>query len=301
MQRLLPLFFIVFIFFTLFVSFTSTVNAANPQDVFYKQNVNSLNDMKQKEEACAADNNGKPCISGLSAGSFTIDALIYNLTNKIGCTDITNCESKLTALGNVTNVIGEVYSNPAASGIAYVHDTLNNAGFVKPAYAQGIGFSALSTFLPFWKVTRNIAYSIIIIVMLIIGFMIDIMYFSMAILITLLVTGAGGRIGGADVTNLQSAYLNADLGGLINGVFWAGVVNNLGVIELTTGAGVVGIIAAIVTHVATLPVIATGGGVILLFIFGGFLFTLVRLFFLLLNSYIQLLISVILGPFILLH
>src|SRR3989338_9894960 len=172
MQRLLPLFFIVFIFFTLFVSFTSTVNAANPQDVVYKQNVNSLNDMKQKEEACAADNNGKPCISGLSAGSFTIDALIYNLTNKIGCTDITNCESKLTALGNVTNLIGEVYSNPAASGIAYVHDTLNNAGFVKPAYAQGIGFSALSTFLPFWKVTRNIAYSIIIIVMLIIGFMI---------------------------------------------------------------------------------------------------------------------------------
>lgn len=341
MRRFLPLFFIVPIFFFLFPS-PIHAQTPNPQDAFSAGPLERhQTETKIKEEQQGKD---APIIYSTNVNENAVQDLMYNVSKAIGaCFDKADCDeqAKKSALGNVTTLIGEVYSNPAASGIAYVQDTLKNAGIVKPAYAQGIGFSALSTFLPFWKVTRNIAYSVIIIVMLVIGFMIifrmkidpktvitiqaalpkivvalllitfsypiagffiDIMYFAMAIVISLVVNGAGGTIGGATVTNLQSTYLNANIGDLFGAVFWAGVINNLGMeIASISGVGIVGLITSLIIQTAALTAIATWGGVILLVVFGGFLFTFVRLFFLLLNSYIQLLISVIFAPLILLQ
>lgn len=56
----------------------------------------------------------------------------------------------------------------------YFADILNNMGVpsVSKAYAQGTGYKALSPFLPFWKTFRNLAYSLYIIMFVVVGIMI---------------------------------------------------------------------------------------------------------------------------------
>jgi hypothetical protein len=252
-------------------------------------------------------------------------------------------QQKKSALGNISTAMSTIYANPPASGIAFVHDTLASAGFAKPAYAQGIGFSALSTFLPFWKVTRNIAYTVIIIVMVAIGFMIifrmkidpktvitiqaalpkivvslilitfsypivgflvDIMYLSMAILIQVIVQGAGGQIINTNATSLQSTYLNGNIFDLFGAVIWAGL--SPGLIPNVIAGGSTFTIGTLVTTIAMpggIPA-ASGlvaiGAIVLLVLNGGLLFSFFRLLFLLINSYIQIIISVILAPLLLL-
>lgn len=56
----------------------------------------------------------------------------------------------------------------------YIADILENIGVptVSRAYAQGTGYKAMSPFLPFWKVFRNLAYSLYIIMFVVVGIMI---------------------------------------------------------------------------------------------------------------------------------
>lgn len=56
----------------------------------------------------------------------------------------------------------------------YVADLLNNIGVpqISSAYAQGTGYQALGSFLPFWKAFRNLAYSLYIIMFVVVGIMI---------------------------------------------------------------------------------------------------------------------------------
>lgn len=56
----------------------------------------------------------------------------------------------------------------------YFADLLDNMGIpsVSRAYAQGTGYEAMSPFLPFWKVFRNLAYSLYIIMFVVVGIMI---------------------------------------------------------------------------------------------------------------------------------
>lgn len=56
----------------------------------------------------------------------------------------------------------------------YFADLLDNIGVpsISRAYAQGTGYSAMSNFLPFWKVFRNLAYSLYIIMFVVVGIMI---------------------------------------------------------------------------------------------------------------------------------
>lgn len=76
----------------------------------------------------------------------------------------------IMALANFSN---SIYQNPPASTYAFVVDTAQTLGFApKTAYAQGVGFSGLSPLLPLWKVFRNIAYFLMAIVMVAIGFMV---------------------------------------------------------------------------------------------------------------------------------
>lgn len=60
------------------------------------------------------------------------------------------------------------------SGQEYVADLLNNIGIpsVSRAYAQGTGYKAMQPFLPFWKAFRNLAYSLYIVMFVVVGIMI---------------------------------------------------------------------------------------------------------------------------------
>lgn len=64
--------------------------------------------------------------------------------------------------------------NIQPSSREYIADILNNIGVptVNRAYAQGTGYTAMAPFLPFWKAFRNLAYSLYIIMFVVIGIMI---------------------------------------------------------------------------------------------------------------------------------
>jgi len=69
-------------------------------------------------------------------------------------------------------MVAVLFNQP--SGQEYIADLLNNIGIptVSSAYAQGSGYGAMSPFLPFWKAFRNLAYSLYIIMFVVVGIMI---------------------------------------------------------------------------------------------------------------------------------
>lgn len=76
-------------------------------------------------------------------------------------------------IGYVTKLIVLPYTNPPASGVYYVYDSLNKAGFVPKAFAaKGVGFSAIEVFGEIWIVFRNFSYLILVLILITIGFMI---------------------------------------------------------------------------------------------------------------------------------
>lgn len=63
-------------------------------------------------------------------------------------------------------------AHPPSSGIAWARDTLAHAGLVPQAYAQGIGFGAFTPFQGIWKVFRDFTYLILVLLMVVVGFMV---------------------------------------------------------------------------------------------------------------------------------
>lgn len=78
-----------------------------------------------------------------------------------------------SALRSLSSGVALLYTPPANTQ-EYVADLMHDSGLniAQPAYAQGLGFSALSPVLNTWKVFRNIAYFFYVILFLVIGFMI---------------------------------------------------------------------------------------------------------------------------------
>lgn len=356
-MRLLPKRIICFFFTLLLIiilqnKFIHPVLALNPNDIFHGD-IMEFNQQSDETEKCA-EGNQKQCVTGGETNDYALRSTMYNTICMIGCCNPNKCNPEKTALGNIGKFMATIYSYPPASGLAYTHDLLSQAGLVKSAYAQGIGFAAMTPFLPLWKTSRNIAYSIIIIIMVaigfmiifrmkidpktvisvqaalprlvftlllitfsypIVGFLIDIMYLSMAIIIALFVKGAGGTIHGHDIAWYQTKYMSASIWELFRAVFLGGFLSindfwtYIGGATIGTGGaiggmalfGLIGTGAAAV--LATLPAVLIALAPILLFAFLlllGLLFTFIRLALLLLNSYIQLIISIILSPLLLL-
>lgn len=80
---------------------------------------------------------------------------------------------KKSLFGSAASIFITPIVNPPASGIAWVSDGLKTAGFVPQAYAaKGIGLSSIAPFTNLWIAARDISYLIIVIVIVTIGFMI---------------------------------------------------------------------------------------------------------------------------------
>jgi len=76
-------------------------------------------------------------------------------------------------LGLTAGLLTAPYAHPPASGMYYVYDSLKNADFIPSAYAaEGIGFAGIKPLLKIWKQFRNIAYLVLVIILVVIGFMI---------------------------------------------------------------------------------------------------------------------------------
>ena len=75
-------------------------------------------------------------------------------------------------LGSATKVGLYPLGHPPASGIIETYDTFAKAGIVPKSYAaEGIGFSALRGFRPIWLLFRNLAFAILVLVVVAIAFM----------------------------------------------------------------------------------------------------------------------------------
>jgi len=78
-----------------------------------------------------------------------------------------------SVLGQVGTAIAMTYINKPADFGLWLADTGHTLGFLpKPVYAQGVGFFGLAALLPVWKAFRNIAYLLMAVVMIAVGFMI---------------------------------------------------------------------------------------------------------------------------------
>lgn len=78
-----------------------------------------------------------------------------------------------SVFGFMSNLIIIPYANPPASGVMWAYEGLQNAGFVpKTMAAEGIGFAAIKPFSNLWKIFRDLSYMLLVIILIAIGFMI---------------------------------------------------------------------------------------------------------------------------------
>lgn len=107
--------------------------------------------------------------------NFFVNALYGEEILKIatGKQSITENYQPGGALATMGRFVDRMYQQKPASAIEYVADLGKNFGIIShPVYAQGIGFTGLTSFLPLWKVFRNMAYLFLTVVLLILGLMI---------------------------------------------------------------------------------------------------------------------------------
>lgn len=272
------------------------------------------------------------------------------------------------AINAFASMSDSMIDTPPASGLAYTRYMLANVGLAPKAYAQGVGFVGLLPLFPLWAAFRNIAYSILIIVMFVIGFMvifrmkidpktvisiqaaipkiivalllitfsyaiagflIDLMYVFMALAINIIANALPKEEFEPYMTastDLQTFFITGGWGALWASVFnWnlvgsffkqtfggSGANTGVGIIAEILGAVIGGgwaVGGAAAGTAVTAGALAWGIGLgviapiaIVLFIIAlGLLFTVIRITFLLMNAYIQIIISVILSPLLLLQ
>lgn len=227
------------------------------------------------------------------------------------------------------NLIATMYANPPASGVQYLADLGKNLGFVSPAYAAvGTGFSGLSPILPIWKAFRNIAYLFFTIIFIVVGFaimfrvkispqavvtiqsalprmiialilvtfsyaiagfLIDLMYVLMVLLITAL--KQFGVSGGPEI-GPSSGFLEV-FTGVFSAAYWVEFIK-----QVITGTvlGIAGVTAIFGVNPTTIIILGIGGGLIVLVFSLIILFVIFKLFIELLKAYIGIIFGVIFAP-----
>jgi hypothetical protein len=239
-----------------------------------------------------------------------------------------------------------MYQTPPADLALWIHSTAQTLGFEpKQAYAQGIGFSGLAPLLPLWQAFRNLAYALLAVVMIVIGFMvmfrkkidpktvvtvqnalprivvtlllitfsyaivgfmIDLMYLVLLLAISALVAASKGSL----ATNTANQYLTGGFWVMLKGIFGGSIKSLDDVLAFFTpgtvaaGAGGLiglGFIGALIAGASatggTAPLVAAAVPILALVILAiVIVFAVIRLFFLLVGAYIQIIISLLIGP-----
>lgn len=232
-----------------------------------------------------------------------------------------------SALASMQNMAVAMYNNPPADLALWIRDTGQTLGFMpRQVNAQGIGFSGLSVLLPLWKGFRNIAYALLAVVMVVIGFMvmfrkkidpktvvtvqnalpkivvtlllitfsyaivgfmIDLMYLIIAIIASLLIPVSNGSL----PSTTGATYMNGNFWDLFAAVFGGGFAAVNDITDLLTGG-----ITAGATGAAEGALAWAVGALITIIVSIALLIAWIRILFMLVSAYIQILISVLVGP-----
>lgn len=219
----------------------------------------------------------------------------------------------------------EFYNHPLASGVESIHNTLAKFSIVQPAYAAnngGFGFTSLSAVALLWSASRNMAYLVMIVLLLVSGFLImfrvkinpqtvvTLQTMIPKLIITLLLVTFSFAIAGL-VIDLVYVIITFVIG-MLN--IPPGVIHptNLGAtIQFFTGPSIGPIVRyylfiwivllSLGALIALIPAGFTqiGGGllaIIALLITIFLAWTLLKIWWLLLKTYVTLLLLIIIGP-----
>jgi len=80
--------------------------------------------------------------------------------------------SALGPSGLTLGLISEIYQHPPASGIQYLAKGFEKFNIATPVYAQGYGYNNNSIVLPLWTASRNLCYFLMVVLLIAAGFMI---------------------------------------------------------------------------------------------------------------------------------
>lgn len=251
-----------------------------------------------------------------------------------------------SVIAYIDKTIVAMYQSPPANLALWIHSTAQTLGFEpKQAYAQGIGFSGLTPLLPLWQAFRNLAYALLAVFLIVIGFMvmfrkkidpktvvtvqnalprivvtlllitfsyaivglmIDLMYLVLLLAISVLVAASKGSL----ATNTASQYLTGGFGLMLKGIFGGSMRSLDDVLAFfTTGTAVasagglagLGFIGALIAGASatggTAPLVAVAVPILAMVILAiVIVFAVIRLFFLLVGAYVQIIISLLIGP-----
>lgn len=289
----------------------------------------------------------------MNAAAYTLDSgtnhiltttcLIFPFQGPDNCTNDPARQQAMfrnSAIGNIASAMGTMYDNPPANLALWIRDTGESLGFIpKQAYAQGVGFNGLAPLLPIWKAFRNIAYVLLALAMIVVGFMvmmrkkidpktvitvqnslprivialilitfsyaivglmIDLMYLVIAFLHLIvqanLPDASGSNAVASGLLSFRINYVSGGLMDLFGSIF--GSLNNWNPLSQVAGDFAQGQWGEMIRDFASgLVTYGLTAGPLFLFILGlAYLFAFVRILFMLLGSYVQVILAVLTGP-----
>lgn len=183
MKRFPAIFFGIAVVLSGFLTLPATVRAqpitgnvssgaSNACDTWFLAPVGCLLDPLKKGIAGALNKQvGDMASASFAMGQFVISGMgICDAACNPACPKSVSFQnSTLTGLSNATLAM---YQHPPAQTSMYIADIGRTLGFAPKAYAQGVGFSGLSPLLELWKAFRNIAYALLAVIMIAVGFMV---------------------------------------------------------------------------------------------------------------------------------
>ncbi len=111
-------------------------------------------------------------------GRLTLAVYRSSMCFMIGeaCTDKPTDANKnfnKSVFGYMSKMIIFPFANPPASGVSWAYSGLQSSGLIAKTYAaEGLGFAAIKPYANLWKVFRDLAYMILVLILIAIGFMV---------------------------------------------------------------------------------------------------------------------------------
>ncbi|MGI6278368.1 MAG: hypothetical protein ACOYJ8_00940 [Patescibacteria group bacterium] len=324
MKRRLAFFLIISGFF-FYLVFPKTTLAQHDSGVGWFKYYGKLNESTEKFEQ---DVFGSEQVNQASHAFANIENVIFTFNNMlIGCVT-EECQEKNStangAIGGLSEMVGYLYVPPASSS-EYLADLGKNFNVVNPVYAQTDGFQKLIFLLPAWKIFRNVSYSLMAIVFVVIGFMIIfrskinpqtvitvqssipkiimtliLITFSYAIaglMIDLIYFITGLGISLFDPEKNINRYINMSLFEYLKNLVSLSGKESLGALGLSTV--LTGALGGIIGAIASAPIWASiiiGAAVIVLIFAIILLIAIFKLFFSLLGIYVKILFLIVTAP-----
>jgi hypothetical protein len=159
---LLKIFFFLSIFFVFLLFFKSHASAYNPG-----QEENPSNYYQQFNEGL-----NSPSWEKSSFDFTTFNNILSSISTNILGSENPNLAQAMggSFVGGMNNLIATMYTKPPASSREYLADLGSRLKIVKPTYAQGVGYGGLQPIMGIWTTFRNLAYIFFAIIFVVTGF-----------------------------------------------------------------------------------------------------------------------------------